>query len=413
MDVFSFSFALLVLLTIAAAWFGVAKYGSPINPLTAFCVTTIGMFTVVSSIVASFVRAGEMDAASMAATLRLASLYLVAAVVPFLFSGPAPARLFGTFMRVVGLTGVRAPARWSTSRLAMLLLGALLAFALLALAGGGGVLWVSNPRVAYFAYRSGAGQFWTMTQWFLSLAFLYFLWSRRPTRTGLLSGLALFGFLAYFTGSKNNILALLVTAVAYYHFRVRPLRAPALALVAVLGLATFLGLLVLHGAYADVFVALGYFNDYFATTASFVGAIDDFGYQYGRGLLSSLWFYVPRGLYPDKPYEYGATLIHGFLYPGAAERGHTPGFLSWTPAFMDFGFIGVAVAGAIQGLWRRMAFEYYLQNRDHFFAFLFMVQITLWPVLTFAPLAILLVISIALSFFFRLVWTARLPAPAV
>jgi hypothetical protein len=150
-----------------------------------------------------------------------------------------------------------------------------------------------------------------------------------------------------------------------------------------------------------------YFKEYFDTTAQFLWRFDEFGYRYGGAAVSDLWFYVPRGLFPDKPYEYGLTLIHQVLFPGMAETGNTPGILPWATAYLDFGVIGVFVSGILGGLWQRAAFEYFLKHRHSFFAFLLMMQFALFPPLPFATAGMTFILAIGFCIYFRLVLGRR------
>lgn len=397
------SFWLLGVLVVMATWLGFWRYGTVLNPLTAFALLGIGVFTLMSGVITTSLGGGALPATAISNTALISAVYLVGGTLPYLFRGSTPAIVFGRLMRLLRLNKPRTARRFSPAKLLLLLGGAACAFALLAVAGGGGTLWLTTPRHAYLHYRAGAGPFWLLTQWLLVFAWLYFLWSRRPAAVGTALSLAIFCVFMYFTGSKNAILTLGVIAVVYYNFIVKQIRLLPMIGLAVLGLLGILGLLVLQGTYTDLLLAIAYF-DYFGTTANFLARFDEFGHYYGRAWLSSLWFFVPRALYPDKPYEYGTTLIHAVLFPGAAEQGHTPGFLSWTRAYLDFGIVGVFLSGLSAGLVPRMAYEYYLRNRESFFAFLLMVQIALWPVVTFAPLFIVVIWSLILSIFFRLVW---------
>lgn len=112
---------------------------------------------------------------------------------------------------------------------------------------------------------------------------------------------------------------------------------------------------------------------------------------------------MPRALYPDKPYEYGMTLIHQVLFPKMAETGNTPGILGWAMSYLDFGIAGVFASGFWGGIWQRVAYEHFLNHRQSFFAFLFMMQFSLWAPLPFATIEITIVLALVLSLYFRLV----------
>jgi hypothetical protein len=85
----------------------------------------------------------------------------------------------------------------------------------------------------------------------------------------------------------------------------------------------------------------------------------------GEITLSSLWGYVPRLLYPEKPYVYGVTHINEIFFPGMAALGHTPAFDGGVEYFADFGFFGFPFLAAFDthslvkwlalGAWVRMS----------------------------------------------------------
>lgn len=208
----------------------------------------------------------------------------------------------------------------------------------------------------------------------------------------------------YPLGSKNNILTLLVIGVVYYNFCVKRISLFGFIVLVFLMVLAVLSLLLVQGAYPSLLEGTLYFRDYFDTTAQVISRFDEFGFHYGRGWLSSLWFYVPRGLYPDKPYEYGVTLFHRVLFPGRSAKGHTPGLLTWSLAYLDFGVFGVFVNGLLVGIWQRMAYEYFLKHKEKFFAFVLMMQFSIWSIWTFAPLVFLIILSVGQSIFLRLVW---------
>jgi hypothetical protein len=149
------------------------------------------------------------------------------------------------------------------------------------------------------------------------------------------------------------------------------------------------------------------FFEHFDVTTRFLARFNEYGYYWGTGWLSELWFYVPRALYPGKPLEYGSLLVPARLYPGAYEQGYAPGFLGWSLSYLDFGWVGVLVAGLLHGSFTRGVYEYYLTQRYNLFAFVFMMQFCLWWVLAYATFPITVLWSIAIALLFRLVLTSR------
>jgi len=407
------SFWLLGLFAFATAVYGMFCYRTPVNPLTVFSVVQIGLFTLLSGIIASHITGSlTYTDADVVETVLVSVVYLGAVLLPYFFRGSLPSNLFGKGLGLLGLRSETIATRFSAMKLVLLLTGAGGAYAALALVGGGGMLWLTNTREAYLVYRAGAGPFFALTQWLLTFAFLYYLWSHRPQWLRLLLIMFFFAIPMYFLGSKSNLLTVFVIGLVYYNFRIKRIPFPAFFVIVPLIFLAVIGLLLTQDSYGSLLAAPLYFKDYFDTSARFLSRFDEFGFYYGKGWLSSLWFYVPRGLYPDKPYEYGVTLIHQVLFPGAAAGGHTPGLLPWSLSYLDFGVAGVLVRGVLVGILQRMAYEDYLKHREEFFSFIFMMQFSVWPIWIFAPLVVLLALSLAQSIFLRLVWRRRIyPTP--
>jgi len=402
------SFWVLGILIFLTALYGLKRYRTPLNPLTVFAVAQIGLFTLLSGI-ALIITTPILpyDAEDIADTILISAVYLVSATVPYLFHGSLPSKLFGKGLSLFGLNSGAIAIQFSSITFVLLLTGAAGAFVALAVFGGGGMLWLTNTREAYITYRAGAGPFFALTQWFLTFALLYYIWATKPRASKLLVILLFFCAAMYPLGSKNNILTLMVIGVVYYNFCIKRIPFPVFIILVTLAVLAVFGLLLMHGSYSSLLEGVLYFPDYFDTSAQFISRFDEFGFQHGQAWLSSLWFYVPRGLYHDKPYEYGLTLIHEVLFPGAAALGHTPGLLTWSLAYLDFGVFGVFILGLLDGLCQRMAYEYFLKHKEKFFAFILMMQFSIWPIWTFAPLVFVIILSIGQSIFLRSVWRNR------
>jgi hypothetical protein len=400
------AFGLLALEVLLVALFGIRRYGTPLNPLTFHALYETTLTVLLSGIVAyTLLARAPYSASHMVQTVALSGLYLLSFAAPFCLRGRLPLRAFAACMRMLRLHSVEQASRYRLSKFVLLLGCAMLCFAGLAIAGGGGILWLTDTRTAYLRFRTGAGYFWLLSIWFTTTAFIYYLWARRPTGMRLAWAMSCFTLLAYLTGSKLVILCMFVTTVTYYEFLVRHISTWKVALAGVGALAGFFVLLVLQSS-MTLLNLFSYF-EHFDVTTQFLARFNEFGYHWGAAKLSELWFYVPRALYPDKPLEYGGLLVPARLYPGAYEQGYAPGFLSWSLGYLDFGWLGVAVAGWVRGIFNRAVYEYYLAHRFNLFAFLFMMQFCLWWVLAYATFPITVLWSIAMALLFRLVLTSR------
>ena len=259
------------------------------------------------------------------------------------------------------------------------------AFGLMAALGGGGLLWLFAPRDAYMGYRSSVGTLWALADWCLMLWLIVSIWCPQPGHRVLLR-VMIACCLAFLFGSKAVVLSAALVALMHHHLRVRRL-SPWLWL----GSSAFL----LFGFSALLYVQSGgegrwqgYFREYTDTVcrAFQAGLVNgDLG---GAAFLSSLWGLVPRGLYPDKPYEYGVLLLHEQLFPGMAAKGNTPGVVPWTLAYMDFGAWGAVLAGVLSGRVRDAFYRAYCVQRTSAVMFVAYIQLSLWPFLLYAsPLA--------------------------
>lgn len=402
---------ILGLFALGTTCYGIKRYRTPLNPLSIFSITQVGLFTVLSSLVAIYVLKSDIyTTTDIEMTLIISLVYLFGATVPYFFNGTILSKLFGKMLFLLKLNSNSVPSKFSFSKFVLLLIIAVGAFVALALYGGGGMLWITNTREAYISYRAGAGLFFALTQWLLTFAMLYIIWTTKPTTLKLVFILLSFCWIMSFLGSKNNILTLVIIVIAYYNFYIKKIRLVTFSFIGAAISISFLYLLVAQGSYQSFSESVKYFKDYFDTTAQFISRFNEFDLRYGGGWLSSLWFYVPRGVYPDKPYEYGFTLIHQVLFPAAAASGHTPGLLMWSLAYLDFGVIGVFSYGLFIGMLQRMAYEYFILHRQQYFAFVLAMQLSIWPIWSFSTLIITILLSISQSIYLKLTWRNKFKA---
>lgn len=88
----------------------------------------------------------------------------------------------------------------------------------------------------------------------------------------------------------------------------------------------------------NVDVVLSYFDQY-QNSIYLLQDIDKGVVKFFNGTVyfSQFWSYIPRGLFPDKPFVYGFLHVNEIYYPGAAESGHTPAFSKGMDNFVDYG----------------------------------------------------------------------------
>ena len=372
--------------------------GDWLNPLTATVALTVGVFTVISYFaVVLLLEPDSRVVASFGLVLEVSAAYLVS-----IYAGYAsPANpLRGLIFRLLSIYKPSETPRPAPKFLcASLVLAAMCAFGALMVSSGAGTLWITETRTAYQLSRSGSGQWWLLFQWLL-MAALFTLLFARPRRQLSARRLVLyvlpFAAALYFSGSKAAVLSVVLIGMLYLHYFVKRI-SPAKAIVgASLMIVFFLAQLVFAGIYETFAEGGAYFVDYFYFGAEFLSRIDEIGHRFGAGWLSSLWFYVPRAVYPDKPYEYGLLLIHQTLFPGLAEEGSTPGIVVWALSYLDFGVIGVVAEGFLIGSFQRAIYLRFQRHRS-MATFVLLISACYFPVLAYATPAIYLAISLLLG----------------
>ena len=256
-----------------------------------------------------------------------------------------------------------------------------LSFVGLMLTSGAGLLWITSSRTAYQNYRNGVGVFWAagICGLLLSYIFCLFLGPERKTKISPALRIALktlfYMASGYFLGSKAVILGVFVVGFAHYNFTVKPVRWQGLAIAGAIILVAFGTLQIVQGTAGDVRETILY-AEYFHNTSEFLRRFDEFGgYRYGSVGLSSLWQYVPRGIYPGKPYVYGLLQVNELLWPGLTETGNTPGLAGWTADYLDWGILGVMSSGIQMGLIIGLGYRYFLSRPSNPLRYIIMLQI--------------------------------------
>lgn len=222
----------------------------------------------------------------------------------------------------------------------------LLCLYLLASAEFGVANWIANPREGYQLYRTGQGHWYALSATALSVSFLLSFLAR-PLPWAVLRSTVFHLVLSYFLGSKGVMLSFFGAALVFLWF----LRWRHLTRLLVLGSPLLFGALIfnLFLALSDGFALqsiLEYFDYYKNAADYYMGYLShEIPLFYGEVAWGSLWSYVPRALWPDKPVVYGVLMINEIFYPGQAELTNTPAFGGAVEQFADFGWPGVLLFG--------------------------------------------------------------------
>lgn len=239
--------------------------------------------------------------------------------------------------------------------------------------------WLYSPRIAYMR-REGIGIVWSFLGFAISVSFVYriFYLTRRAAHGaepvfrnigGITLTLILYIIASFFTGSKQNSIALILVAIFYISlFKKISALVYLAALLCLIGLFSLL-LSVSSGFSFGTFQFLSYF-DHLWVTSNALEIINNMPFSLGDISLSGLWAYVPRALYPAKPLLSGASVFLEDLFPGGAAAGYTPAFLSWLGDYADFGIFGVFFTGFFAFAWIAGSYKALLSRRSSIFLFL-------------------------------------------
>lgn len=204
---------------------------------------------------------------------------------------------------------------------------------------------------------------WSLASASLYLAYFVFLLRYGKNAKRVFGGALFFAVCSYVLGSKGLMLGYFMFGMIYTQYHLRRIKFRMIILAGVATTLVFVGLQFAFGTAADTLHAVMYF-DYMPNTEQFLDS-SVFGFQHGKLTLSSLWMYVPRALYPAKPYAYGSSSITEMMYPGAAEAsGSTPGLTGWIVPYTDFGVLGVLLSGIFDALLSKAAFELFLREKS-------------------------------------------------
>jgi hypothetical protein len=262
-------------------------------------------------------------------------------------------------------------------------------FMCLVVLGDAGLLWFTDPRLAYLNYRgaTGDGALFVFAQWMLTIASAICLFVVRTRITRLSVVLIFLCAAAYFFGSKQILLNLIIYAaylIDRQGYKLKLIHFGLIALIAVMAFVTLLG--GLDDTTPLVFAGI-YFSEYAVNTARIFSPEVQKSFSIGEIFFSNAWTYLPRFLFPEKPFEYGQVLINSILFPGAAEMGQTPGLLYWSGYYVDFGFVGVLFYGLLRGMIDAALFSALRRSGEQPLKLALFYSMCVTPLFLYAPVA--------------------------
>jgi hypothetical protein len=240
------------------------------------------------------------------------------------------------------------------------LLGFLLSFYILTSNEFGLINWINNPRMGYQVYRVGQGHWYALATSLLSVSMVLSALSD-PSPKKIIIGGAFYLILGYFLGSKGLLLSIFSTTLILLWF----IRYKNIDKIILLGFPVILFLMIFNLYLAlgdlDPTLVVGYFDHYKNAADYYEGYFDgSVNLFYGKIAATSFWEYVPRGVWPEKPFVYGVLHVNEIFFPGQAELTNTPAFAGAVNHFADFGVFGVIIFGLFSPISISSAFLSYL-----------------------------------------------------
>ena len=232
--------------------------------------------------------------------------------------------------------------------------------------------WLLDPRYGYQYHRVALGHLYVVSLAIWNFIFLYILFFKVRKVAHLILATIAFVSVLYFYGSKGLVVFAILESVVYYNFFINKIKLRWALIIFGLFVVVFSFVFSLYSR-QKTDVSLGtkilcYANYYNNARMFFSDFDEDFEHEHGKEYLSSLWMYVPRAVYPDKPFSYGIVkYVVEKYYPGAGKRGHTPSFGSGMAAvesYLNFGFSGVVLVGFMRGYFSSLFYRYFLKFKN-------------------------------------------------
>lgn len=378
---------ILVLVVLMAFLYGCKKYRTAFNPLSVTAIVSYGFFTITSYLSTVILRVDSINypVYYLDYTIAVSIIALLAFLIPFVIRLGFISKFLKKNLDKISIT--------KTDNESLSIFGFILFFVLclgthfsLVFFTDGGTLWITNPREAYLNHRAGFGIYYVSFLYSILILYLYSLYMWRPKFWGLLLITSFSFFWGMFSGKKAFALIFIVISTCYYNFNIRSLGLK-FFFVFTPFIITIIGSLIYIGSGLENLnfeIVLDYFN-YADLPAEFLYRHEEFGYYLGEAFLTSFWVLVPRSFYPEKPFEYGVSLVHQIIHPGLAATGHTAGYFAWLSSYLDFGILGVILAFSFQGWLSRIIYEWYISRRDTLFSFILMMHFTIFEIWFFLP----------------------------
>jgi len=204
---------------------------------------------------------------------------------------------------------------------------------------------LTQPRLTYQSSRAGIGIFWSGFIVFSSMWYAV----RVMNGANIFTSFFIYFIFCYFSASKGLVILATVPLLANPRMPLQK-KIALMVLCSPLIIYIFLSLFGQFGAGREfdntlASRSLSYLNQFNLSAKVYndylLGKID---HTFGEIYLSGFWSYIPRAIYPDKPFTYGPIFLNELYFPGLAAKGITPSFGMFTTNFVDFGWGGAFTA---------------------------------------------------------------------
>lgn len=194
-----------------------------------------------------------------------------------------------------------------------------------------------HPRLAYQTMRDGNGFIWALMIVFSSWWFI----GRISKGKNYIISLVIYFIVLVCSGSKLLTLGIVFFIIfnPWKPFKISILHFATISIA----LVSTLFLFGQFGSTENFFYRFySYVDNFKYSSRVFTDyAENNFDFFHGQIFFTEYWKYIPRMIYPEKPYVWGSTVLLESYYPGLASTGATPSFGSRTKYFADFGFAGI------------------------------------------------------------------------
>jgi len=383
---FTILFSVIALLSL----FYVYKSGGNFIQPHAFYSATVFILLVAIPIVQLFIVKLYSDMSGVVLLNSMIALSYVSFSVGFFKKKKKSVKILSGIVKSFNINSV--PKRVLNVHILIMGLAAVALFVYLTQKSGMGLLsWLMDPRRGYQYHRTGLGHLYVASLAIWNFIFLYILFFKVKKVAHLITATIAFVSILYFYGHKGSIVFTIFESIVYYNFFIRKIKLRGVLIIFGLFMVVFSFVFSLYSQNSNVALSkqILRYADYYNNARMFFSDFDgEFEYAYGREYLSGLWNYIPRAIYPNKPYSYGIVkYVVEKYHPGAGKSGHTPSFggsVGPVEEYLNFGIAGVIAGGFIGGYFSSLFYRYFLKYRN-FVGFVLLSNVmgfSIFPIIT-------------------------------